>query len=163
MSDSPGNPLAPLTEEEKLEMARLFFDDKKEFRRVLTEIFNKHAMRELFEYSNIAQRVKTTFDNMVTAIVNEGFGVDTRSYDRKYEGPWANKVRELVQESIQAHIEKYDPHKDVWTAKQLQNLRKTWVKQYKQTFEQEVERSAQIKARTDAEVFMTELLGPRSR
>ena len=90
-------------------------------------------------------------------------GVDTRSFDRKYEGPWANKVREMVQASIQAHIEKYDPQKDVWTVRQLQNLRKAWVEQYKQTFEREVLNSASARARADAEVFMKELLGPNGR
>lgn len=163
MSDSPGNPLTPLTEEEKLAMSRLFFEDRKEFRKVLTELFNKYAMRELFDYSSIPHRVKAAFDNMVTAIINEGFGVNTSSFDRKYDGPWADKVRELVRESIQAHIEKYDPQKDVWTVAQLQNLRKAWVAQYKQTFEREVMVNAQVRARSDAEAFMKELLGLSGR
>jgi hypothetical protein len=163
MSDIPGDPLTPLTEEEKQGMTSLFFENKKEFRKVLVELFNKHAMRELFGYNGIPHRVKTTFDTMVADIISEGFGVDTRSFDRKYTGPWADKVRELVQASIKEHIEKYDPHKDVWTAAQLQSLRRSWVAQYKQTFAQHVMKSAHERARADAEVFMRELISLSGR
>jgi hypothetical protein len=160
MSDMPDG---KLSEEEKLELSRLFFEDKESFRSTVMELCTKAVMRELFDCGRLQSQVKAMFDNMVESVVAECFGVERSSYTRKFSGPWADKVRELVRAGIEAHINKFDPKKDVWTAEQMRKLRRQWVVEYKQTFEHAVTDAAANEARRDAESFLQELKAAKKR